>query len=50
MIAAMMPVPAYAMQTDEQILDDVRSKRILWSKPYPEKEINHEELRNANDT
>lgn len=50
MIVVIMQVPVYAMQTDEQILENVRSKRILWSKPYPEKEINHKELRNANDS
>lgn len=48
MIAAIMPVTAHAAQTDEQLLENIRSKRILWSKPYPEKEIDHEALKRAN--
>ena len=48
MALLLMPrLTVYANETN-QTLEELRAKKILWSKPYPEKSLNHKNLSNAN--
>ena len=43
-------IPRLSVYADEtnRTLEELRAKKILWSKPYPEKALNHKNLSNAN--
>lgn len=43
-----IPMTVHA-ETTEQILERLRSMRILWDRPYPENDTDHESLQKAND-
>lgn len=44
---ALCPGIVYA-KDDMQILEKLRSTKIIWNQPYPDKQLNHDNLKNSN--